>query len=368
MMRWVILSVAVVLLAGVATVVTQLVGGSSAEWDLPAVPKTKGPQPKVVVEGQLTYEFGDMATQKTGTRKWVVKNEGEGDLDIYLGASSCMCTVGKLKKEGSKETIKPGESTEVEVEWKTKDQVGEYGKNVTITTNDPTRPEFKLGVHGQVSAPVMILPQPLDGVVAVGSISTDKPSQISIAVFSPNRPDFKISKITSSKPDLITPNIVPLTAEDQAQLKTKGGHRVNLNVKPGFGQGEFREELIVETDHPDEPKITLTLSGTATGPVSVVPARLRLMALDGRGNASSQVNLLVRGGQTAKFTVAHKPDKLDVDIVPNDAPGAMGRYRMTVSVPPGLPPGVVEDTIILKTDLPGVPEIKVPVSIVVGAG
>jgi hypothetical protein len=219
-----------------------------------------------------------------------------------------------------------------------------------------------------VSAPVMILPQPVEGVVPVGTIATDKNSEVSLAVFSPNRPDFKIGNITSSRPDLIIPAVIPLTAEEQKQLKTKGGYRVKLDVKPGIGQGEFREELIMETDHPDEPKMTLTLAGTATGPVSVVPARLRMMALDGKGDIRSQVMLLVRGGRTTKFTVAHKPDNVDVEILPNDAPGAMGRYRMTVSVPQGQTPGVVEDSIILKTDLPGLVEVKVPVSIVVGAG
>ena len=40
-----------------------------------------------------------------------------------------MCTIAKLK-QGEKATIKPGESTEIEVEWKTKDAVGEFSKGV----------------------------------------------------------------------------------------------------------------------------------------------------------------------------------------------------------------------------------------------
>ncbi|QEH34212.1 hypothetical protein OJF2_27470 [Aquisphaera giovannonii] len=368
MLRWVILSVAVVVLAAVGTLVSQFAGSSGADWDLPAVNRTKGPQPKLVIEGPLTHEFGDMATQKVSTHKWVVKNEGEGDLDLFLSGSSCMCTVAKLKDQNTKETVKPGASTEIEVEWKTKDQIGEFGKDVTLSTNDPSRPQFKLLIHGMVSAPVMVLPQPVEGVVSVGSIATDKPSEVSMAFFSPNRPDFKIGKITSSRPDLIEPKVIPLTEDEQKQLKTKGGYRLKMDIKPGIGQGDFREELIVETDHPDAPRMNLTLAGTATGPVSVVPTRLRMMSLDGKGDLRSQVQLLVRGGRTTTFTVAHKPEKVDVEIVPNDGPGAMGRYRMTVTAPPGLPPGIVDDAIILKTDLPGNTEVKVPVSIVVGAG
>src|SRR5271165_4354917 len=139
MLRWVFLCVAVVALAAVATVVANRAGtGSSTELFFPVPVKRAGPQPQLEIEGALTHEFGSMSTQKTGTRKWVVKNKGEGDLEIFLAGSNCMCTVAKLKENGAKEVVKPGGATEIEVEWKTKDQIGEFAKNVSIGTNDPS--------------------------------------------------------------------------------------------------------------------------------------------------------------------------------------------------------------------------------------
>ena len=32
--------------------------------------------------------------------------------------ATCTCTIPKLKGEGSREVVKPGESTEIELEWK----------------------------------------------------------------------------------------------------------------------------------------------------------------------------------------------------------------------------------------------------------
>ena len=87
-----------------------------------------------------------------------------------------MCTIAKLKAEGSQEVVKPGESTEIEVEWKTKDAVGEFSKGVTIGTNDPNRPEFKLNVHGFVHSPVVIVPEPQEGAVSIGNIMKTRPS------------------------------------------------------------------------------------------------------------------------------------------------------------------------------------------------
>ena len=67
--------------------------------------------------------------------------------------------------------------------------------------------------------------------------------------------------------------------------------------------------------------------------------------------------------------MARKPEKIDVAITPNDTPTQKGRYRLTVTVPPGTSPaGLVDDEIILQTDHPKVGELKFPVNIVVGSG
>ena len=103
MLRWVILSVAVVALAAAATVVVHFGTGSSPSWDLPSGGKKTGPQPRVEIEGPLVHEFGEMSTQKVATRKWKIKNTGQGDLDIWLTGSTCTCTIPKLRGKTGEE-------------------------------------------------------------------------------------------------------------------------------------------------------------------------------------------------------------------------------------------------------------------------
>jgi hypothetical protein len=369
MLRWVILSVIVVVLAAAATLVAQYRNGANPSWDIPAGNRSKpeGPQPLAEVEGSHTHEFGPMSTQKTGTHKWLLANKGQGDLEIWLAGSTCMCTIAKLK-QGEKATLKPGESTEIDVEWKTKDAVGEFNKGVSIGTSDQNHAEIKLNVHGFVHPPIVIMPQPQEGVISIGNIMTDETKELKIAVFSPERPALKLTKITTSKPDLIVAKSVPLTATESQQLKTGAGNRLDLEIKPGMPLGMFREEVIVETDHPDQPKITLTLVGSTAGPISVMPNSLRMVTVNGKEGGTGQVTLLVREGRSTNFEVAHKPAKIDVSIAPNDTPTLKGRYRVTVTVPPGTAAGLVDDEIILHTDHPKVRELKIPVNIVVGAG
>jgi hypothetical protein len=296
-----------------------------------------------------------------------VKNKGEGDLEIFLVASNCMCTVGKLK-EGTKDLVKPGGSTEIEVEWKTKDQKGDFAKNVTIGTNDPSRPEFRLNIHGRVHSPVVVLPEPENETIRLGDLSNEIPHTVPLAVFAPDRPEMKLTSVLTSKPDLIAAKVIPMAAKELAQIKLKGGYRVELQLKAGMPQGDIREELIIETDNPDKPKLQYNLLGAAVGPINVMPYKLQIVAVNGKEGASGQVTLLVREGRPTRFTVERKPAKVNVSIVANETQSLKGRYRLTVTVPPGTSPGLIDDEVVLKTDHPKVPEVKIPVNIVVGAG
>ncbi|MGC8641740.1 MAG: DUF1573 domain-containing protein [Isosphaeraceae bacterium] len=369
MLRWVILCVAVVVLAAGATLVAdKLTADSGVDPIFPSRTKVNGPQPEVEIEGALTHEFGSMSTWKVGTHKWRVKNQGKGNLEIFLAGSNCMCTVAKLSEQGTKQVVKPGESTDIEVEWKTKNQVGEFAKYVKIGTNDPIRPEFLLNVHGNVHTPIVVLPEPENETILVGDISNEKPNIVAIAVFAPEMPEMKIKSILTSKPNTIVPRAIPFTKQELEKLKIKGGYKVEIEFKAGMPQGDIREEVIIETDHPDKPKLQYNLVGTAIGPINVIPYRLQIMAVNGKEGATGMVTMLVREGRSTKFTVERKPAKINIQIVPNETPTSKGRYRLTVTVPPGTSPGLIDEEIILKTDHPKAPEVKVPVNIVVGAG
>jgi hypothetical protein len=368
MLRWIYLSLVVVALAALATFAMQYRSISGNNGYLPVRTKTEGPTPKVELEGNPTHDFGTMSVQKTGNHSWVVSNKGQADLDLWMISSTCMCTFAKFK-DGKKATVKPGEKTDIELEWKTNNAVGDYSKGATIGTNDPERPEFKLGVHGIVHEPIIVVPPLTENTLQVGTITSDEPKKVSIAVYAPEHPEMKLTKISTSKHNLIVVKKTPLTADDLKSLKAaKGGYRLDIEIKPGMSLGNFREELVVETDNPDQSKVQATLAGFTTGPISVIPDRLRMVTIKSNEGATGQVTLLVRGGRSTHFTVVHKPKKVEVSVEPNETPSLKGRYRVTVKVPPGTASDFIDDQIVLKTDHPKVGELKIPVSIVIGAG
>ena len=129
--------------------------------------------------------------------------------------------------------------------------------------------------------------------------------------------------------------------------------------------GPFREELVIQTDHPDQPELKMTIAGRMTGPITVHPEKLEMLNVVSRAGASRDFSLLVRGGKEIHFEVALAPEKVKVAIVRDEASRLKGRYRVTVTVPPGTPAGLIDEPIVLKTDHPKVREVKIPVSIYV---
>jgi hypothetical protein len=181
-----------------------------------------------------------------------------------------------------------------------------------------------------------------------------------------DRPETKIKKLSTSRPAVIHASHHPMLETDRMQLKLKkGGYRVDVEVNPGLPLGEFRDELLIETDHPLRPVVKVAIAGRTTGPISVVPPQLRMPSVTGRQGATQDLTMLVRGARPTKFEVAHKPSQLDINIAPNDTASQKGRYRLTVTVPPGTPAGHIIEEIVLKTDHPKAGEVKIPVTILI---
>ena len=275
------------------------------------------------------------------------------------GKPTCSCTIAKLENN-QKATVKPGESTTIDLEWNTKEFHDDYSQGATFGTNAPSLDSFKLAVTGKVYPPVVVYPPEM---IQFSTISNEEPHRTRIAVYSKDRPTMKVTKVMTSKPGLIVAEAMPMTAEEAKRLKVEAGYNVDVEVKPGMPVGQFHEELVIETDHPKRSEVKVSVGGKVIGPISVVPPGLRKHDITSREGASQDLTLMVRGGKETQFEVVSAPEKLKVAVVPDDSPGMKGRYRLTVTVPPGTPSGTIEGEIILKTDHPLVSELKIPVDI-----
>lgn len=368
MMRWVLLAVLVVAISAGATLLVQNLPSSDPDSPGQRVAnrtKDDGPPPAAVVDGDLLHTFKVMSLHTKGHHKWVIKNEGKGDLLLTGGHPSCSCTVLE-PGEGKTKTVKPGDSFTVNVEWQGKAQ-GDFRKTAPILTNDPKHPEIVFKIEGSIQPPIMTLPG--DPVIDMMSVSNDKEHDYYIVLWSPDRPETKVTKLSTARPDMFDLSQEPLGDTEKKQLKVENGVKIKITAKPVANLGPFNEEIVIRTDHPLQEEVRQLVTGRVTGPITLTPETVRLNNINGSKGGSTGTTIWVVGQNKTNFQVEKAPENLKVAIVPVDektkAAGASDgqAYRMTISVRPGTPSGIISDPILLKTDNPKAKELKVPVYI-----
>ena len=365
MKRWILLAILIVGLSGGATLLMDRVEIGDP---LPA-PVPSGPVGKAVLDGEPVHDFGTMAQESNGERTWVVANGGPGDLVLSLGAKTCSCTIANLA-EGESATVKPGESTKIRLTWETRTNRDKFEKSASVLTNDPEHPEIKFVVRGNVQPAITVTPE--DARLDFKQVANDEPHVSFVAMASADHPEMKILGYKISNPKLIEVKAVPLTAEDRKGLGYGEGYKLEVSIKPGTILGNFSEEVIVLTDHPRKPELPLRVFGRVVGPISVVPERLKSFAISGPLGGEATASIWVRGREQTVFEVLDNPEHpkmLKVTVTPvetNYLQPIKGRqYRLTASVPPGTPAGVVNGTIVLKTDHPGADRVTIPFELLV---
>jgi len=375
MMRWVIFSVAVVVVTAVATVASSYLGPAAADPKpvLTGKDKPAGPPGSAVVDGPMFYDFGVMAQRRTdGKHEWTVTNKGPGEVRLQKGDTTCSCTIANLP-EGKTATLAPGQSTTVTLGWETKDNnnLGDqkYRQTATIlVSNDPEHQKLDFTIEGVVRPPVVTFPA--EPTIQYLKVNNESPHPREVAIVSYDRPSMKIEGVTTSNPALIGAEVKPLSSEELKQLKADGGHKLVVTIKPGAPLGMFGEDVVLTTDHPMKSKLVFRVVGKLEGPITLSPGGVRMLDVAAKVGHTQVLTLWVRGQKSTKFTVEKKPKGVDVEIAPMGGPGVAtaSRYQVTVKVPAGLPSGsMISDDIILKTDHPQAGEVKIPISVAVRA-
>ena len=101
--------------------------------------------PKVSVPVQV-FNFDTITTSQKASYEFLVRNEGERELKIRAVKPTCGCTAALPIKN----SVLPGDSTYVRVEFNPEGYVGVNKKGVTLITNDPQNYKQFLWVTGYV--------------------------------------------------------------------------------------------------------------------------------------------------------------------------------------------------------------------------
>lgn len=101
------------------------------------------------------YRFGLMDPLTVAEHVFEIRNTGDVPLVLQGGESSCKCTLSDL----SEAVVAPGKTYSVKLTWNSGHANRDFLQSAVVRTNDPTSPEIRLTVAGQVKAVLSAAPE-----------------------------------------------------------------------------------------------------------------------------------------------------------------------------------------------------------------
>jgi hypothetical protein len=312
-----------------------------------------------------TLDLGKISDDKNVSGTLTIRNDGDADLTISGVSSSCACTIPVLggkkmdtqNKEASKAsvTLKPGESTSLEVEYHPAGKRDKQSQKVTIKSNDPARREAVVELVAMVQPILRVDPAMISfGDLARGDVKTV------IATVTGRTPDFAVPLVTTGN-DAITARILDTVDVEEEGLKLR-------QVRVEFTLTASRPTTIagiaaIRTTDPRRRLISVPITGAVLGDLALDKQKLALKPSAPGSAVEQTIRLSSRVGKP--FKVLAVEDKAAGaaapawELVPagEDAPGATD-LKLAFTAPDK--PGSWKGTLVITTDVPDQEKIEVP--------
>lgn len=214
------------------------------------LPAEKGP---VIKFKEEKWNFGQTEQGKILTHVFKFTNAGDAPLKVRKVHTSCGCAAALV----SKKEIAPGANGEIKVTFNTRGYGGNISKFVYVESNDPKHPRRQL----LISAAIDIPPQP--------KIQLDRYS-VDLGLFLESEPMETDVKIMNSGELELQVELAHKAAEffigskrASSPLLIPAGKDITLGIKvtPRKKSGLIREYVLLKTNDPMRPNLSLYMSG-----------------------------------------------------------------------------------------------------------
>lgn len=209
------------------------------------------PAPKVVIPF-TTFSFGDVYRGEIISQIFVIRNEGDSDLQILDFKADCGCEVARSDK-----VIPAGKEGTATLEVHTASLSGEISKNATLHTNDPARPAiiFTLVANvlngssirrGRFIGPIFLSPDSSSALYAMAG----KKATTEFSVTADDAP-VKVLRVEAAEKH-VAPRVEVVEPGRSYKIVVES---IPINVG-----GLYRDRLRVFTDSPSLPAFTLEVA------------------------------------------------------------------------------------------------------------
>ncbi len=221
--------------------------------------------PKARVEGELVADKGDIPKGATVEHTFIIKNEGDRELVIYDVRPSCGCTVTSYTK-----VIPPQGTGEIKAIVETKAFEGPISKSITVLTNDKSNPQITLKIKARVVPVVTVLP----GWARFASVKGEPVNSSKQLLWSESYPPFKVLSIENEAPDKLKATFRKARDTEKDPTGPANQWVVEIKLLENAPEGPIATYVHVITNHPEQSKVTIPVSGIIKPLISIVPSKV----------------------------------------------------------------------------------------------
>jgi hypothetical protein len=279
--------------------------------------------------------------------RFEIRNEGDEELAIREVEPACGCTVAEYDR-----TIAPGQTGTVQAVVDTSDFRGPIAKSVTVFTTDPDNAKFTLTIKANIKMQIESKP----GYARMIVVQGEPTEPIRQWLWAPEGPALEVTGVTSPY-SFVEVSHRKATAEERKAEGADSQWLVDVKVAQNAPVGPVAGNVLVKTNHPRQKEVRIPVSGFVRPVVSVKPraadfGRVELAepysaTLDLRNLGSGPISVLSASTDIAGV-------EAEVEEVE-----AGKRYRVSVTLQPGMASGPFQGSIQIETSSELAPMLEV---------
>ena len=207
-----------------------------------------------------------------------------------------------------------------------------------------------LALPAMAAAPKAVVDKPI---VDVGKVKKGEPIRQEFVIRNAGDAPLEITEVK--------PSCGCTVAEFDAVVAPGGRGKVKVVVETDAFGGGIAKSVAVFTNDVENPRLNLVVKADVREPVIARPGYARFITVQGQPAEDSVQTVSATDGRAIEVLSVASPYPF-VEASHSREPGEEGRWRVELSLDPGAPVGSLADYVVVRTDHPEQPEVKIAVS------
>lgn len=274
---------------------------------IPAASAQSTPWAQKIFMGVSSHDFGTCPRGAQLKHRFKMKNIYAVPLHITNIRTSCGC----MTATPNKKILQPQEEGYVDIHMDGTRFTGQKSINLFVTVGPKFISTAVINVTANARMDVVFNP----GEVNFGVIPTGSQPTKSIDVEYAGNLEWKIIEVVKNKnaPFDVAPRLV--SRQNGGVFKTgKAHYRLDLTMKSDVEPGQFRQEILLKTNDPASPVLTVCVEGNVQAALSVLPNVVQFGTV--RSGQVLSKRVVVSGQQPFQITGIQGTDKIISTTIP----------------------------------------------------